>query len=137
MAKFSIHELALGKFRGHPDWPVRILVVLDPKIASSNSRAFKHLVFCYGSNDTRLVLKTQFMQFEANIAEAMKFCSKGVKGAFEEFIHQPNNYFELCEGKLKTQIPILGQQTTAGSPAIIARISTTEQEIQRVMENLA
>ena len=46
-------------------------------------------------------------------------------------------YIELCKENLKAQIPILGQQTIAGSSAIITRISATEQEIQSVMKNLA
>ena len=65
------------------------------------------------------------MQFEANKAEAMKSTSLGVKGAFDDFIHQPNIYIELCKEKLKIQIPIPGQQTIAGSLAIITRISAT------------
>ena len=69
------------------------------------------------------------MQFEANKAEAMKSTSKGVKGAFEDYIRQPNIYIELCKEKLKPQIPIPGQQTIAGSSAIITRISATKQEI--------
>ena len=67
----------------------------------------------------------------------MKSTRKSVKGVFEDFIHQSNIYIELCKEKLRIQIPISGQQTKAGSSAIIACISATEQEIQSVMENLA
>ena len=137
MAKFSIHDLALAKCRGFPDWPVCNIEVLDSKTANSKSKAFKHVVFCYGSHDTQFVLESQLMQFEANKAEAMKSTSKGVKGSFEDFFHQPNIYIELYKEKVKTQIPIPGQQNIAGSSTINTRISPTEQEIQSMMENLA
>ena len=60
----------------------------------------------------------------------MKSCSKGLKGVLEDFIHQPLIYIELCKDKLKTQYPTPGQQTVAGSLAIITHISTTQQGIQ-------
>ena len=77
---------------------------------NSKSKTFKYLVFFYGSHDTQFVLESQLMQFEANKAEAMKSTSKGVKGAFEDFIHQPNIYIELYKEKLKTQIQFLGNK---------------------------
>ena len=43
----------------------------------------------------------------------MRSTSKGVKGAFEDFTHQPKIYIELCKEKLKIQIPIPGQQNIA------------------------
>ena len=137
MAKFSIHDLALAMFRGCPDWPVRIIEVLNPKTANSKSEVLKYLVFCYGSHDTQFVLKSPLMQFEANNAEAMKSTSKGVNGALENFIHLPNIYVELCKEKLRTQIPIPGQQAIAGPSAIVICMSVTQQKIQSVMENLA
>ena len=71
MAKFSIHDPALAKFHWFPNWPVRVIAVLDPKTANSESKVFKYLAFCYGSYDTQFVLDSQLMQFEDNKAEAM------------------------------------------------------------------
>ena len=88
MAKFSIHDLALAKFRGFPDWPVCIIEVLDPKTANSKSKVFKYLVFCYVSHDTQFVLESQLMQFEANKAKAMKSTSKGCKGEQLRILHE-------------------------------------------------
>ena len=58
MAKFTVHKQALARFRCYPEWPVRIVEVIDPK-GNENTRNYKYLVFCYGTHDTQFVNESQ------------------------------------------------------------------------------
>jgi len=75
MIKFTVHMLALARFRGYPEWPVRIVEVIDPK-GSEKTRNYKYLVFCYGTHNTQLVNESQILDFECNKAKAMKNSKK-------------------------------------------------------------
>ena len=62
MVKFTVHMLALARFRGYPQWFVRIVEVIDPK-GSEKTRNYKYLVFFYGKHDTQFVNESQIIDF--------------------------------------------------------------------------
>lgn len=131
MTSFKQFDLALAKFAGYPLWPVRIL-----KITKNDGKRTNYLIFCYGDHNEQIVSENNLVSYKDNIQEASTKTAKNVKHAFEELERFPDIYRSISKAFAALKVPDQAAALPGSQSALFARISATEQELEKTRESI-